>query len=162
MQGRGQRQSLSLTGQEDMFAWSWKYLSNQCKECSEKKTGSLESYVRKSFYSYRFRFKNHAEQALADYIFYPTVVFIRQFQIQRCVVHLGVLFVLFCLLAEQKKWRKEPVSLGIPNAILYSNICICKNDFLTITSVHDNICFLEKSLLLLFPTWYSWHLINED
>lgn len=132
-----------------------KYLSNQCQSVLKRKQGSLESYVRKSFYSYiDLDFKNHTEQSSWQTISLSHCSILSDSFRFRDVVHLRVLFVLFCLFGRATEEMEEKKN-RFPWEFLmqyYSNICICKNDFLTITSVHDNICFLEKSLFATIPS----------
>ena len=98
MKGRGQRQSPSLTGKTYVCTKLENYLSNQCQSVLKRKQVSLESYIRKSFYSYIYLdFKNHTEESSWQTISLSHCSILSDSFRFRDLVHLRVSFVLFCL-----------------------------------------------------------------
>ena len=116
---RGQGQSPSLTGQGKTYVCMKleKHLSNQCQSVLKRKQVSLESYIRKSFYSYISLEEPYWRELLADdnLSLSPCSISSDSFRF-RDLVHLGVLFVLLCLFgrATEEMQKKKLVSLGIP------------------------------------------------
>lgn len=60
--------------------------------------------------------------------------------------------ILFAYQSYRRNRKKKNYFFGYSLLHCYTNLCICKNDLLTITSGNDKVSFFEKSLWVTIPS----------